>query len=167
MKDKVVGPENLSPQQFVFGALFIIANKLQVNGDRWDEHITMKQWLLVVMITQFREGAPKLSEVADFMGVSRQNIKQLALKLQKKGFITLQKDEKDSRALRIHLTAYCEAYFKGREVAEQMYLGQLYEGFTEEDMSGLYRGICRLLLNIQKMETSREDDECGEDINCV
>jgi Transcriptional regulators len=85
---------------------FFWSNKFQVIGDQYlgREGITTKQWFLTAMISQFGDKAPTLSEVGELMGSSRQNVKQLALKLEEKGFLTIEKDEQDSRALRLRLT---------------------------------------------------------------
>ena len=50
--------ENLTQRQYIFGALFVFANKLQLIGDRLDPNITMKQWLLVAVLSQFGKRRP-------------------------------------------------------------------------------------------------------------
>ena len=49
--------ENLTQRQYIFGALFVFANKLQLIGDRLDPNITMKQWLLVAVLPVRGKGA--------------------------------------------------------------------------------------------------------------
>ncbi|WP_040951913.1 MarR family winged helix-turn-helix transcriptional regulator, partial [Gorillibacterium massiliense] len=80
-------------QKEIFGGLFVLANKLQAIGDRELGEITTKQWFLMMMIEQWGEEPPTLSELAKEMGSSRQNLKQLALKLQEKGFLSIEKDK--------------------------------------------------------------------------
>ena len=78
LKESVITVEN---RKFIFASLFLLANKLQTVGDRWDETITFKQWLLLIMIIQFKGSYPTLTETAELIGTSRQNMKQLVLKL--------------------------------------------------------------------------------------
>ncbi|WP_069997219.1 MarR family winged helix-turn-helix transcriptional regulator [Cellulosilyticum sp. I15G10I2] len=139
-------------KEFIFGSIFLLANRLQVLGDRWDSDITMKQWFLIVMIAQFKESPPTLSEVAEFMGSSRQNVKQLALKLQKRNFLCIEKDAKDSRALRLLLTEECQEFFLKRQEREQAFLAELYKGISETRLNEVYQGIYQLGENVFEMD---------------
>ena len=44
------------------------------------------------------------------MGSSHQNVKQILLKLEKKGFVSISVDEQDKRKQRIELTDYCQEF---------------------------------------------------------
>ncbi len=144
--------EEVNKKQFIFGSIFLLANRLQVIGDRWDSDITMKQWFLIVMISQLGETPPKLSEVAEFMGSSRQNVKQLALKLEQRGFLHIEKDECDSRAIRLKVTDSCKAFFKEREEKEIAFLKELYKDFSDKEIECLYKGMYQLGENVFKMD---------------
>lgn len=140
----------IPPRQYVFGSLFLYANKLQVIGDRHDTYITMKQWLLIIVATQFDE-PPTLTELADFMGCSRQNTKKLAMRLQEKDFLVLEKDHTDSRAWRVVLTEQCVSYYRQRESKENHFLELLFKGFTEDETQALYHSMNKLGKNIFEM----------------
>lgn len=142
----------IEKKQFIFGSLFLMANKLQVIGDRWDKEITMKQWFLTVMVAQFGDTPPKLSEVAEFMGSSRQNTKQLALKLEEKGLLSIEKDIHDNRVLRLKLTETCKVFFKSREDREDAFLNELYKDFNEDEIHSLYQGFYKLSESIFRMD---------------
>ena len=144
--------EEVNKKQFIFGSLFLLANRLQVIGDRWDSDITMKQWFLIVMISQFGETPPKLSEVAEFMGSSRQNVKQLALKLEQRGFLHIEKDKHDIRVIRLKVTDVCKVFFKERQDREIAFLKELYKDFSEEEIEHLYKGMYQLSENVFKMD---------------
>ena len=144
--------ENLTQRQYIFGALFVFANKLQLIGDRLDPNITMKQWLLVAVLSQFGEKAPTISELAAFMGCSRQNVKKLAGRLSEKGLLQLQKDQKDSRQTRLRLTGACKDYFAARAGREEEWISQVFSGIGQAQMDGLYQGMKQLEQNIGRME---------------
>lgn len=144
--------ENLTQRQYIFGALFVFANKLQLIGDRLDPNITMKQWLLVAVLSQFGEKAPTISELAAFMGCSRQNVKKLTGRLSEKGLLQLQKDQKDSRQTRLRLTGACKDYFAARAGREEEWLSQVFSGIGQAQMDGLYQGMKQLEQNIGRME---------------
>lgn len=136
----------------IFGSIFILANRLQVLGDKFDGNLTIKQLLLLVGILKNSSDSPTISEVASFIGNSRQNAKKMALILQKKGFLNLEKDPNDARILRISLTDKCQNYFKLRENRELEFLEKLYDGFDASLIKSLDSGISKLETNIIEME---------------
>ncbi len=144
----------LDKQKYIFGSIFLIANKLQVLGDQYLGRggITTKQWLLTAMISQFRDKSPTLSEVAEFMGSSRQNVKQLALKLENKGFINIQKDEQDARALRLKLTAKSRVFWEQRQKQDEQYVEELFKDFSIEEIDATFKGFGKLFEKIEKLE---------------
>lgn len=148
--------DSINEKAHIFGSIFIIANRLQVLGDKFDKNITIKQWLLLVGILKNSNTAPTISEVADLIGNSRQNVKKMALILEKKGFISLSKDPKDARILRVSLTDKCAAYFKKRENRELVFFEKLYEGYDTQLVKGLNDGITKLEENIIRMENQND-----------
>ncbi|KNY29321.1 MarR family winged helix-turn-helix transcriptional regulator [Pseudobacteroides cellulosolvens] len=146
----------LDKQKFIFGSLFLLANKLQVIGDQHleSEDMTIKQWFLTVIISQFGSNSPTLSEVAQLMGSSRQNVKQLALKLQEKDFLSIEKDDQDARATRLKLTQKSQDFWENREDKDHKFLGELFHDFDMEELTLMYKGFNKLLNQIEKMEKS-------------
>ncbi|MFP4975206.1 MarR family winged helix-turn-helix transcriptional regulator [Paenibacillus sp. CN-4] len=139
-------------QAFIFAALLTLANRMQIVGDKLDQNITLKQWLLIAIILKNGNPSPTLGEVADIFGCSRQNIKKLAMILEKQGFVTLKRDERDARVVRVQLTSQCYAYFKGREKLEDEFMQDLFHHFDEERTNGLFYGIQQLADNLGRME---------------
>lgn len=144
--------DNIEEKAHIFGSVFILANRLQVLGDKFDGNLTIKQWLLLVGILKSSVDSPTISEVASFIGNSRQNVKKMALILEKKGFLNLEKDLNDARILRISLTMKCLDYFKQREQRELEFFEKLYVGFDANLIKGLDNGILKLEENIIEME---------------
>jgi len=85
----------LDKQKYLFANFFLLANKLQVIGDFHlaNDGITTKQWFLILIISQFKEKPPMITDVANLMGTSRQNVKQLALKLEEKDWSEVQVEQ--------------------------------------------------------------------------
>ena len=154
--------EELAEKAYIFGTIFTLANKLQVLGDDFDKEITIKQWLFVVGVSQFQE-PPTVSEVAHFIGYSRQNAKRIAIALNEAGFASIKKDDRDARALRILLSAKCSDYFSKRSQREIEFLQQLFLGFDSELSRNVYDGLKRLEQNIKDMLKAKEDKENGEE----
>lgn len=143
----------LDKQKFIFGSLFLLANKLQVIGDKYmgRDNMTTKQWFLTVMISQFGDNPPTLSEVADLMGSSRQNVKQLALKLEEKDFLKIEKDEQDARALRLKLTEKSKVFWEKREEQDNQFVRDLFKDFSQEEIDIMYGGFNKLFEKIEQI----------------
>ncbi|MCX7921892.1 MAG: MarR family transcriptional regulator [Clostridia bacterium] len=144
----------LEKQRFIFGSLFLLANKLQVIGDQYlgKDGMTTKQWFLTVMISQFRDNHPTLSEVAELMGSSRQNVKQLALKLEEKDFLKIEKDEQDARALRLKLTEKSQEFWEKRQEQDNQFIEELFKDFSEEEVNIISSSFRKLFEKIEQME---------------
>ncbi|HWP97316.1 MAG TPA: MarR family transcriptional regulator [Syntrophomonadaceae bacterium] len=142
--------DDLEQKAYIFGAVFALSNKLQVLGDAFDKNITIKQWLFLVGVSKFDE-PPTVSEVANYIGYSRQNAKRIAVALDERGYITIVKDKSDARALRISLTQKCIEYFISRSQIELVFLDKLFTGFDTDLTHGVYQGLTKLAENIEAM----------------
>jgi MarR family transcriptional regulator, transcriptional regulator for hemolysin len=145
--------DTLDKQKFIFGSLFLISNKLQVIGDNYlaADNVTVKQWFLTAIISQFKETHPTLGEVAEVMGSSRQNVKQLALKLQEKDFLNIEKDNQDARILRLKLTEKSRIFWEKREDKDAQFIYELFRDLSDEEISAMYSGFNKLSKRIEKM----------------
>lgn len=97
----------LADRAEAFASLFILIQHLSRRADRELANLglTTRQWLLLAILARGFPGAsPSLSEAADKYGSSRQNVKQVALGLQARGFVRLVPDPADGRTTRIELT---------------------------------------------------------------
>jgi MarR family transcriptional regulator, transcriptional regulator for hemolysin len=148
----------LEKQKYIFSSMFLLANRLQVIGDQYMDRdgITTKQWFLTVMISQLGENSPTLGEVADLMGSSRQNVKQLALKLEEKEFLKIEQDEQDARAIRLKLTNKSQEFWGKRECIDNQFIKDLFKDFSHQEISIIAKGIDKLFIKIEKMGKSLE-----------
>lgn len=136
-------------QKYIFGEMFLISNKLQTIGDEFLGEVTTKQWFLCVVIDEFFKNVnPSLSEVADRMGTSRQNVKQIALKLEKKGFLEINKDEKDSRVLRLSLTESCRKYWESRGSKDGEFLRFIFSNMEPQELMQMFNSLDKFYNNI-------------------
>ena len=120
-------------------------------GDNFDKNISVKQWFLIAVILKFKE-TPTLTQIAGVIGTSRQNVKKMAIILEKQGFLTIKKDKNNATTLRVCITLKCTEYFKEREESEKAYMVKLFKGFDENLTLGFFAGMCQLEKNIIKME---------------
>jgi DNA-binding MarR family transcriptional regulator len=90
-----------------FGSLFVLVQHLSRRADTelTPLGLTTRQWLLLAVLTKGGAGAtPSISEAAAAYGSSRQNVKQVALGLQARGFVRLVPDPHDGRTTRLVVT---------------------------------------------------------------
>lgn len=140
-------------QKYIFGEIFLISNKLQTIGDEFLGEVTTKQWFLIVVIEEFfKESDPSLSEVAEQMGTSRQNVKQIALKLEKKGFIQINKDQKDNRILRLKITDQCREYWANRGSKDGDFLKFIFTEMEVDELFILFNSLDKFYKNILKFK---------------
>ena len=92
--------QKMERRYFLFGLLNAFTNRLQAEGNLFFEEISWKQCFAMICIQMF-EQPPTLKELAQVMGSSHQNVKQLLLKLQDASYVNLLEDEKDKRKQRI------------------------------------------------------------------
>jgi DNA-binding MarR family transcriptional regulator len=151
--------DELAQKAFIFASIFTVSNKLQTLGDKLDPQITIKQWLLLAAIANSTVEAPSLSEISALIGTSRQNVKKMALLLEKQGFVNIRRDANDARVLRVTQTAKCVEHFKSRYKMELEFLEKLFRDVDADLLSRLYHGLIKLSNNISVMEEQYNQNE--------
>ncbi len=131
----------------IFGMVFLLAQRWQILGDQElaGIGITTKQWLLLVTLHVFFKEPPTLSQLADAMGSSRQNVKQLAANLQKSGYLEILQDKTDKRILRFRMTQKNKEVWEARADQDEAYINSLFTGVSHEDIVVTTRTIKRLV----------------------
>ncbi|WPC40096.1 MarR family transcriptional regulator [Clostridium sp. JS66] len=124
--------------QQIFSTIFYLSNKIQIQGDKIDERITVRQWMVLLTILHLPEDKASYSQIADKMGCTKQNVKHIIDSLQKKNYVFWEKNEKDKRAVNIRITKECreimeEYYKKGNE-----YLEDVFGNFEEKELENLW-----------------------------
>lgn len=119
----------------VFAMIFMLSNQLQIIGDSFFKEVSTKQWFLLLVLDIMNGYVPTLSELSEAVGSSHQNVKQLVLKLEQKGYVEMNKDEADSRRLRIKPTPKCAQLHKAYHEKNSIFMDQLFDGFSKENLS--------------------------------
>lgn len=149
--------DKIEDSEFVFGALLVVANKMDTLLERTlsKHNVTAKQWFLLLIIFNLFENPPTIKEAAKQMGSSHQNVKQVALKLEEKGMLILEKDKKDLRATRLIPTKKSYEFWK--EIADdgKAFMEAFYKGIEKESMNNARMLIAKIMLNLVDMETNK------------
>lgn len=135
--------------QGVFSSIFVLQNRLQTAGEKIQTEISMKQWLLLAMAECCPEPRT-LTNLGNLMGCSRQNVKKLALALEKQGFVRLLLGGNNS--VRIELTEKAGDYAREMEQRHTQTLQLLFADFSEEEIEKLFCLYIKLYAGIERVE---------------
>jgi DNA-binding MarR family transcriptional regulator len=137
-----------------FGGVFVLAGHLTRLTDEGlaDWGLTTRQWLLLAVVARGFEGcAPSLTETAEAYGTSRQNVKQIALGLEARGWLRLTPDPRDGRAIRLELTDRVRIFDEpeGRARGRAL-IGAAFDGLTRDEVLDLRRLVGRWLAGVTR-----------------
>ena len=138
-------------REYLFGSIFLLANRLQTLGDGYLEEVTLKQWLLLIMIHVMDREHPSVTEAADFMGSTRQNVRKMLEVLEGKGFVELLANPLDRRTLSVALTPKTEQFFARFQAKGDAFLDQLFAGIPPEELAVTCRTVEALFENMERM----------------
>lgn len=146
--------EKTSDTQYLFAALFLIANKVDtLLGREFKKFdITTKQWFLSIVIDNLFDNPPTIKEAAKEMGSSHQNVKQVALKLQEKDLLILDKDEKDARVTRLKLTEYSYNLLTKLREEGNTFIESLFKGIEKDELTITRKVIQKIISNADEMD---------------
>lgn len=136
-------------QQFIFGCIFLLSNKLQLLGDKVTVELTLKQWFLLNMILNMENKTPNFMEIANVVGTSRQNVSKMISILAKKGMVCLQPSKTDQRATYVTLTEKCIDYFASKENVGNKLLDDLFNGISSTETEQVAKVLGRILYNTE------------------
>ena len=135
---------------FLLGLLSAFDNSYQATADAFFGELSWKQVFAIVCIDMCRE-APTLRELSQVMGSSHQNVKQILLKLEKKGFGEMQTDEKDRRKQRIFLTEKAREFSASHDAQSQKIVEAIFEGIPQEELDTTIQTILHMERNLKKL----------------
>lgn len=150
--------EMMDDCSYLFGTIFILANRmdtlLQREFKKFD--ITTKQWFLSIIIDNLFDNPPTIKQAAKEMGSSHQNVKQVALKLEEKGLLTLERDTKDARATKLKLTEKSHEFGKLIREEGSIFHEKLFKDIDKDDLAIARKVIQTMLLHIDQMDDRKE-----------
>ena len=145
--------KDMPPQPFLLGLLSAFDNRYQASADAYFKEITWKQFFSLICINLCKE-PPTLNELSDIMGSSHQNVKQILLKLEKKGFVSTIPDESDKRKQRIYVTDKCREFIEENDnngQQSQFIIERIFNGIDEESLQTTIQTIMKMERNLSKL----------------
>ena len=148
---RIVTFSQMPPGQFLLGILSAFDNRYQALADNFFKEITWKQFFAIICISVFSE-PPTINELSEVMGSSHQNVKQILLKLEKKGFVEVFPDEKDRRKQRIRISKQGMQFCKSNDAESTRLMGKLFAGITDAEFEAAIGVIGKMEKNLKEME---------------
>ena len=144
---------DMPPQAFLLGLLSAFDNRYQAAADAYLKEITWKQFFAIICINLCKE-PPTLNELSDVMGSSHQNVKQILLKLEKKGFVATVPDENDRRKQRIYVTDACRDFMErndNNDRQSQYFIGRIFDGIDGKSLQTTIQTIMKMERNLSEI----------------
>jgi len=135
-------------KKILFGLLLSFSNVLQTVGDTFYQEITIKQFYLLICLSLFEDDSPTINQLAEVMGSSHQNVKQILNKLKEGGFLNTLTDSNDKRKTRIIKTDKLEEFDKKYQTQTVLFMKKFYENVTEEQIKSTIKTIVQLEKNL-------------------
>jgi DNA-binding MarR family transcriptional regulator len=125
-------------------AWFSVTNKLQMQGDKYLEDLTVRQILAIPTISHAPDGKATINHIARQLGTTKQSAKQIVDVLEKKKYLRVTASEQDKRAVNVTITQ--EGHRALRVCSERMdeFLADIFHDFTTEDLERLCEFLKRL-----------------------
>ena len=143
---------------FMIGRMNRFNNQFQAAADAMFRELSWKQVFFLNCVTLFGE-PPSIKDVADVVGCSHQNAKQILLKLEKGGFVTMEQDETDRRRQRIRVTHKAEAFRKEFDEPSRHVMERIFAGVDAEELEMTIRVITHLDDNLRRYQEEKDEDD--------
>ncbi len=150
IQNKNVDFTGIELSYFLLGLLSAFENRFQAVADKTMKEISWKQFFAIICTNLCKE-SPTIKELAEIMGSSHQNVKQILLKLEKKGFVDIVVDDKDKRKQRVILTQYCKEFCEKNDETAQVSMQKMFAGIQEEQLKVTIQTIMQIEDNLKEL----------------
>ena len=138
-------------RQLIMNMLFQAVNLWQQRNTKESEDgLTLRQFMLLSALKENEKQKINLSALAESFGGSRQNARQLATVLARKGFLCIEQSEADKREMLISLTEKGRACFDENEDAEDALIRPVFAGIGEKTLDGAMECLEIMIKNLSE-----------------
>lgn len=126
-------------------ALFSATNKLQMQGDKSLQDLTLRQMLALPAILHAPEGKATINHIARVLGTSKQSAKHIVDALERKGYLAVTANAQDKRAVSITITPEGHQAFAICSERTDDFLAQIFQTLDTEELELLCTLLYKLL----------------------
>jgi len=118
-------------------ALFSVTNKLQMQGDKHLQDITIRQMLAIPALVHAPGGKATINHLARSMGTTKQSAKQIVDAMERKGYLSVAPSEQDRRAVNVTVTPEGKKAFGICSERTDEFLANIFCNFSSEELETL------------------------------
>ena len=133
---------------FLLGVLSAFDNRYQAKADSFFEDISWKQFFVIICINLCKN-PPTIKELAEITGSSHQNVKQILIKLENKGYIQTLSDETDKRKQRIVLTEKTRTFCESHDEESEKIVHGIFAGIDPQEIAITIKTILQMEKNLE------------------
>ncbi|WP_165170104.1 MarR family winged helix-turn-helix transcriptional regulator [Adlercreutzia sp. ZJ242] len=153
-----IDSEQIGESYFLIGLINRFNNSFQAAADAYFAELSWKQVFFMNCVTLFPE-PPTIKDMADLLGCSHQNAKQVLSKLESAGYLQFQQDEADKRKQRITLTEKALQFRSQHEQASDQAMQQIFADIPDDVISSMARTFMQLIENTEKLRGGEHGDD--------
>lgn len=145
--------QDVNAPMYLLGLLSAFENQYQSKADKYFQEITgttWKQFLCLVSIQLFDQ-PPTLGDLAGVVKTSHQNVKQLLVKLEGRGYVTLVTDPEDRRKQRVELTQKCQTSLQAHDQEGRDMVARLFQGIDPDHILTTIKTISAMERNLDQL----------------
>ena len=130
----------------IYATLFSLSNKLQIQGDRYLGALTSRQLMTMIAIVHLPKEQTSLNAIAQKLGTTKQNVKQLVTALEKKNLITMKSSDSDKRAYTVEITEHGKEVLIESNERGMSFFADIFKEFSIDELEtfwGLMKKLYR------------------------
>ncbi|MBO4729245.1 MAG: MarR family transcriptional regulator [Spirochaetaceae bacterium] len=148
IKSDKVDFSEVPSEYFLLGLLSAFENRFQAITDNIMKEISWKQFFAIICINLCKE-PPTINDLSEILGSSHQNVKQILIKLEKKGFVQFQEDKQDKRKQRISITKECLKFCEKNNETSSQIMQKMFEGISQNDIKTTINTLTKMDDNLK------------------
>ncbi|HMK53395.1 MAG TPA: MarR family transcriptional regulator [Methanobacteriaceae archaeon] len=136
----------LEMEKYILVVLFLVQQRWGyiINKELADDQITTKQWLLMIVLANAFQSPPSMQDMANAMSTTHQNVKQLATRLEARGFLNIERDPNNKRILRLKVTSHCTEYWEKRSTDDIKSIESFFQELEKSEVKELFEIMAQL-----------------------
>ena len=144
--------------QQIISILFLVTNKLQMQGDKHLKDITIRQMLALPALFHAPDGKATINHIARQIGTTKQSAKQIVNAMKKKNYLSVTPSEQDKRAVNVAITEEGRLAFSKCSNRTDEFLANLFNNFSSNELEKLC-SLLQKLYNFDGIEKKNKDEQ--------